>query len=271
MFLPMGRCCITSDYNWVLQQVCVPVVKKSSVSVQSVDDLSTGTIHLMIVHRIYLILLQDQFSMVWFHPACILPPIFSCSNVNAWNGYQYFWLGLEWWSLAVNGGESVWYLLPAWHDFVTQSFWRVSLSWNQPCLECLSSVGETSRSHSVVVVVVGWIRLIVIFQPLMLISLTVGWIRWCMQLYACKLCGPVLFGPKIYARQFWGAKPPIQFRHRWAESNHSDHLYWPRAAQSVAWLINAKLKPKPNLPFFTSLVWCSRGSNPGLPHPERTL
>ncbi len=38
----------------------------------------------------------------------------------------------------------------------------------------------------------------------------------------------------IYARQFLGAKPPIQFRHRGAEVNQSDHLYWLRAAQSVA-------------------------------------
>ncbi len=41
-------------------------------------------------------------------------------------------------------------------------------------------------------------------------------------------------GRTIYARQFLGAKPPIQFRHRWAERNHSDHLYWLRAAQSDA-------------------------------------
>ncbi len=41
-------------------------------------------------------------------------------------------------------------------------------------------------------------------------------------------------GRTIYARQFLGAKPPIPFRHRWAEMNHSDHLYWLRAAQSDA-------------------------------------
>ncbi len=42
-------------------------------------------------------------------------------------------------------------------------------------------------------------------------------------------------GRTIYARQFLGAKPPIQkFRHRWVEGNHSDHLYGLRAAQSVA-------------------------------------
>ncbi len=35
----------------------------------------------------------------------------------------------------------------------------------------------------------GWIRLIVGFQPLMVISPTASWIRWCMQVYACEfLC-----------------------------------------------------------------------------------
>ncbi len=33
----------------------------------------------------------------------------------------------------------------------------------------------------------GWIRLIVSFQPLKVISLTASWIRWCMQVYACEL------------------------------------------------------------------------------------
>ena len=33
----------------------------------------------------------------------------------------------------------------------------------------------------------------------------------------------VLFGMLIYTRQFWGAKPLTQFRHRLAEMNHLDH------------------------------------------------
>ncbi len=33
----------------------------------------------------------------------------------------------------------------------------------------------------------GWIRLIVSFQPLMVISPTASWILWCMQVYACEL------------------------------------------------------------------------------------
>ncbi len=45
-------------------------------------------------------------------------------------------------------------------------------------------------------------------------------------------------------------------------------LYGLPAAQSVAQLIGAKCQAEPNLPVFTSLVWCGSGSNPGLPHPR---
>ncbi len=73
----------------------------------------------------------------------------------------------------------------------------------------------------------GGIRLIVGFQPLMVISQTTSWIRWCMQVYAWWFNVDLsCLGRTIYARQFLGAKPPIQFRHRWAERNHLDHLYW---------------------------------------------
>ncbi len=50
----------------------------------------------------------------------------------------------------------------------------------------------------------GWVRLIVGFQPLMVISPTASWIRWCMQVYACELIRTCLvLGRTIYARQFW--------------------------------------------------------------------
>ena len=63
-----------------------------------------------------------------------------------------------------------------------------------------------------------WIRLIVGFQPFMVISPTASWIRWCMQVYAWWLNVDLsCFGRTIYAVQFWGAKPPIQFCHRWAK------------------------------------------------------
>ena len=67
------------------------------------------------------------------------------------------------------------------------------------------------------------------------ISPTASWIRWCMQVYAWWFNVDLsCLGRTIYAWQFLGAKPPIQFRHRWAERNHSDHLYWLWAAQSDA-------------------------------------
>ena len=53
----------------------------------------------------------------------------------------------------------------------------------------------------------GWIRLIVGFQPLMVISPTASWIRWCMQVYAWWFYIVSLFrNPKslyIYGFFFW--------------------------------------------------------------------
>ncbi len=79
-------------------------------------------------------------------------------------------------------------------------------------------------------------------------------------------------GRTINARHFLGAKPPIQLRHRWAQRDHSYHDSEPPNWMPNAQLINANCQAaKPNLPFLTSLVWRGRGSNPGLPHPERML
>ncbi len=108
---------------------------------------------------------------------------------------------------------------------ITKNFSRI------PGIETDSTLGET-YSKIGFVGAGGWIGLIVGFQPLMIISTTASWIRWCVQVYACDLMWTCLvLGRTIYARQFWGAKPPTQFRHRWAERNHSGHLYWLRAAQ----------------------------------------
>ncbi len=95
----------------------------------------------------------------------------------------------------------------------------------------------------------GGIRLIVGFQPLMVISQTASWIRWCMQVNAWWFNVDLsCLGRTIYARQFLGAKPPIQVRHRWAERNHPDHLYWPRPAQSDPQLIKAKRQAEKSKP-----------------------
>ncbi len=81
----------------------------------------------------------------------------------------------------------------------------------------------------------GGVRFIIGFQPLMVLSPTASWIWWCMQVYAFwSNVDLSCLGRTIYARQFLGVKPPIQFRHRCAEMNHSYHLCWLRATQSVA-------------------------------------
>ncbi len=73
----------------------------------------------------------------------------------------------------------------------------------------------------------GRIRLIVGFQPLMVISPTASWIRWCMQVYVWWFNVDLsCLGRTVYARQFLGAKPPINSSTGEAERNHSDHLYW---------------------------------------------
>ncbi len=57
----------------------------------------------------------------------------------------------------------------------------------------------------------GGIRLIVGFQTLMVIPPTASWIRWCMR-------GDLMWTCLVWAARStpdnFGAKPPIQFRHR---------------------------------------------------------
>ncbi len=78
------------------------------------------------------------------------------------------------------------------------------------------------------------------FQAYSLLSTTHGHITDC-KLYSVVYGGVCVWvnvdlsclARTIYAQQFLGAKPLIQFRHRWAwwvERNHSDHLYWLQAA-----------------------------------------
>ncbi len=116
-------------------------------------------------------------------------------------------------------------------------------------------------------------RPIVGFQLLMVISPTARWIRWCMQVYGLWFNVDLsCLSRTISARQLLGAKPPNQFRHRWAERNHSDHLYWLRAPQSDAKLINAKRQAKKRKPPIFYVFGVTRaGIELRLPHPERTL
>ncbi len=86
----------------------------------------------------------------------------------------------------------------------------------------------------------------------MVISPTASWIRWCMQGYAWWFNVDLsCLGRTIYAIQFLGAKPLIQFRHRWAEREHSDHLYCsePPSRMPNSLMPSVKLRSA-NLPFF---------------------
>ncbi len=101
----------------------------------------------------------------------------------------------------------------------------------------------------------GWIRLTVGFQPLMVISPTASWIRWCMQVYAWWFNVDLsCLGRTICARQFGGA------------TIYTDSEPPSRMPNSL--MPSAKLRSA-NLPVFTSLVWRGRESNRGLPHAPR--
>ncbi len=79
-----------------------------------------------------------------------------------------------------------------------------------------------------------WIRLIVGFQPPMVISPTASWIRWCVQ-YSCELMWTCLiWAERSTPDNFW--VPSHRFNSamcRWADRNHSDHLYWLRASSRL--------------------------------------
>ncbi len=116
----------------------------------------------------------------------------------------------------------------------------------------------------------GWIRLIVGFQPLMVISPPASWIRWCMQVYACELMWTCLVWPKRSTPDsFW--VPSHRFNSatgelKWiTQTIYTDSEAPSRLPNSL--IPSAKLR-RANLPLFlTSLVWRGRGSNPA---PSRT-
>ncbi len=86
-------------------------------------------------------------------------------------------------------------------------------------------------------------------------------------------CGPVLFGPNDLARQFW--VPSRRFNSATGEQKGITQTIYtdsePPNRMPNSLMPSAKLRSA-NLTFFTSLGRCDgRGSNPGLPHPERTL
>ncbi len=113
----------------------------------------------------------------------------------------------------------------------------------------------------------GWIRLIIGFQPLTVISATASWTRWCMQVYACVLMWTCLV---------WAERPtPDSFwvpRHRFnsatgvqkgiTQTIYTDSKLSSRLPNSL--MPSAKLRST-NLPIFTSLVWRGRGTTAPAP------
>ncbi len=122
-----------------------------------------------------------------------------------------------------------------------------------------------------IVVVGGWIRLIVGFLPLMVISPTASWIRWCMQVYV------LMWTCLVWAEQSTPDSfyvPSHRFNSATGEQKWITQTIYtdsePPSRMPNSLMPSAKLRSA-NLPLFTTLVWRDRGSNPGLPHPERTL
>ena len=64
---------------------------------------------------------------------------------------------------------------------------NVTLVWYTWCDLLWFECGVIRKLCDVILVGYGGIRLIVGFQPHMVISPTASWIRWCMQVYACEL------------------------------------------------------------------------------------
>ncbi len=118
----------------------------------------------------------------------------------------------------------------------------------------------------------GWIRLIVGFQPLLVISPTASWIRWCMQVYEWWFNGDLFWGHRSTPDNVW--VPSYQFNSTTGKQKGITQIIYtdsePSSQMPNSSIPSAKMRSA-NLPVFTSLVWCGRGSNPSLPHPEQKL
>ena len=99
------------------------------------------------------------------------------------------------------------------------------------------------------------------------------WIRWCMQVYACELIQTCL----VWAEQST-LDSFLVTSHRFnsamgEQKGITQIIYTDSELPSRlpnSFMPSTKLRSA-NLPMFTSLVWRGQGSNPSLPHPERTL
>ncbi len=112
----------------------------------------------------------------------------------------------------------------------------------QPCHNVISTVP-----------VGGWIRLIVGFQPLMVISPTASWIRWCMQVYACELMRTCLvWAERSTLDSFW--VPNHRFNSTGEQKSITQTSYTdsePPSRLPNSLMPSAKLRSA-NLPVFTS-------------------
>ncbi len=104
--------------------------------------------------------------------------------------------------------------------------------------------------------VIGGIRLIVGFQPLMAISPTASWIRWCMQVYVCELMWTGLVWDERYTPDsFW--VPNHQFNSATGEQKGITQTIYtdsePPSRLPNSLMPSAKLRSA-NLPVFLLLV-----------------
>ncbi len=87
-------------------------------------------------------------------------------------------------------------------------------------------------------------------------------------LYACVCgcrCGELIW--TCYSWAEWSTPDNIG-----CQATDSDHYaHSEQASQLPNWLVSSVKLKSASLPLFTPLLWRGRGSNSGLPHPERTL
>ncbi len=112
-----------------------------------------------------------------------------------------------------------------------------------------------------------WTRLIVGFQPPMDCKLdSVVYVGVCVWVNVDLSW----LGQTIYARHFLGAKPPIQFRYRWAKRWITQTIYTDPERPSrlpKSSMPSTKLRSA-NLPLSTSLVWWRSGIESRPPTPR---
>ncbi len=112
----------------------------------------------------------------------------------------------------------------------------------------------------------GWIRLIVSFQPLMVISPTASWILWCMQVYACELMWTCLvWAGRSMPDSFWVPSHRFNFdtdEQKWITQTIYTDSEPPSRLPNLL-MPSAKLRSA-NLPVFTlvPLVWRPRPPAP---------